>query len=104
MHNVPLASRLLAPVPLAMLLLGTVLNVVIIAEATYLRAHKQEKLMVASILGAVYALPVIFFITRSATPHGGAWGTAAAYAFSSIVGLTYATYLFFKWRRIWHQE
>jgi O-antigen/teichoic acid export membrane protein len=104
MHNVPLASRLLPPVPLAMLLIGTVLNVVIIAEATYLRAHKQEKLMVASILGAVYALPVIFFITRRVTPHGGAWGTSAAYAFGSIFGLCYATYLFFKWRRIWHQD
>jgi hypothetical protein len=103
LHGVLLASRLLPPVPLAMLFFGTVANVVVIAEALYLRAHKQEKFMVNSILGAIYCIPVAFVIGRMQTPHGGSWGIAAAYALgSAVIGLGYGTYTFFKWRRIWH--
>ena len=103
LHGVLLASRLLPPVPLAMLFFGTVANVVVIAEALYLRAHKQEKFMVNSILGAVYCIPVAFVIGRLQTPHGGSWGIAAAYAVgSAVIGLGYGTYTFLKWRRIWH--
>jgi hypothetical protein len=103
LHGVLLASRLLPPVPLAMLFFGTVANVIVIAEALYLRAHKQEKFMVNSILGAVYCIPVAFVIGRLQTPHGGSWGIAAAYAVgSAVIGLGYGTYTFFKWRRIWH--
>jgi hypothetical protein len=104
LHNVLLASRLLPPVPLAMLFFGTVANVIVIAEALYLRAHKQEKFMVNSILGAIYCIPVAFVIGRMQTPHGGSWGIAASYALgSAVIGLGYGTYTFFKWRRIWHE-
>ncbi len=103
LKGVPLASRLLPPLPLAMLFFGTVGNVIVIGEALYIRAHKQEKFMVNSILGAVYSLPVAYFIGRSLGPHGGAWGIAAAYAVgTAIIGLGYGTYTFLKWRRIWH--
>jgi O-antigen/teichoic acid export membrane protein len=103
MHHTLLASRLLAPFPLAMLLLGTIANIVIIAEAIYLRAHKQEKFMINSLVGAAYVIPVVLFIARRQTPHGGAWGVTAAYAFGSLfIGLGPATYTFLKWRRIWH--
>jgi hypothetical protein len=103
LHGVLLASRLLAPVPLAMLLFGTVANVIVIAEALYIRAHKQEKFMVNSILGALYCIPVAFIIGRRQTHYGGSWGIAAAYAVgAAVIGLGYGTYTFLKWRRIWH--
>jgi hypothetical protein len=103
MHHVLLASRLLPPIPLAMLLFGTWANVVVIAEALYIRAHKQEKFMVNSIVGAVYCIPVALMIGRIPTAHGGAWGISAAYAVGSItIGLGFGTYTFLKWRRIWH--
>jgi O-antigen/teichoic acid export membrane protein len=87
-----------------LLFFGTVANVIVIAEALYLRAHKQEKFMVNSILGAIYCIPVAFVIGRMQTPHGGSWGIAAAYAVgSAVIGLGYGTYTFFKWRRIWHE-
>ena len=102
-HGVLLASRLLAPVPLAMLLFGTLGNIVVFSEALYLRAHKQEKFMINSILGAVYTAPVAYFLGRSQNPHGGAWGIAAAYAVGTLViGLGYGTFTFLRWRRIWH--
>jgi O-antigen/teichoic acid export membrane protein len=105
MHHTLLSSRLLPPVPLAMLLFGTLTNVVVIAEATYIRAHKQEKFMVNSLLGAAYVIPVILLVARRVTPHGGAWGVCAAYAIGGLtIGLGYGTYTFLKWRRIWHAD
>jgi hypothetical protein len=103
MGNTLLAYRLLPPVPFAMLLFGTVLNIVVTAEAIYIRAHKQEKFLVNSLLGAAYVIPVVLFIARSHSSHGGSWGIAAAYAAGSLfIGLGYGTYTFLKWRRIWH--
>jgi hypothetical protein len=103
LHGVLLAHRLLPPVPLSMLLFGTVGNVVVFGEALYLRAHKQEKFMVNSLLGAAYIAPLTFFLGRLQTAHGGAWGITAAYAAGTVViGLGYGTYTFLKWRRIWH--
>ncbi len=102
-HGVLLAGRLLAPLPLAMLFFGTVGNIVVFAEALYLRAHKQEKFMVNSILGALYIAPLAYGLGRWQNAHGGAWGIAAAYALGTLViGLGYGTYTFWRWRRIWH--
>ena len=102
-HGVPLASRMLPPLPLLLLLAGTVMNIVVFAEALYLRAHKQEKFMVNSILGAVYIVPIALLVARMHGPHGGAWGIAVAYAVGGVViGLGYGTYTFLKWRRLWH--
>ncbi len=102
-HGTLLATRLLAPVPLAMLLFGTLGNIIVFAEALYLRAHKQEKFMLNSIAGAVYIAPVALLLGRWQNPHGGAWGIAAAYAVGTLfIGLGYGTYTFLRWRRIWH--
>jgi O-antigen/teichoic acid export membrane protein len=102
-HGTLLSTRLLAPVPLGMLFFGTVGNIVVFAEALYLRAHKQEKFMINSIAGAVYIAPVAFLLGRWQNPHGGAWGIAAAYAVGTLfIGLGYGTYTFLRWRRIWH--
>jgi hypothetical protein len=103
LHGVRLASRLLPPLPLALLFFGTVANIIVFAEALYLRAHKQEKFMVNSIAGALYIAPLAYLLARWQNPHGGAWGIAAAYALGSLViGLGYGTYTFTRWRRIWH--
>ena len=103
LHGVLLASRLLAPLPLALLFFGTVGNIVVFAEALYLRAHKQEKFMVNSIAGAVYIAPLAYLLGRWQNPHGGAWGIAAAYAVGTVfIGLGYGTYTFLRWRRVWH--
>ncbi len=103
LHGVLLASRLLAPFPLAMLFLGTLGNVVIFAEALYVRAHKQEKFMGNSIAGAVYIAPLAYVLSRWQNPHGGAWGISVAYALGTLfIGLGYGTYTFLHWRRVWH--
>jgi len=95
----PLAGRLLAPLPLAMLLAGSVGNNIVSAEAMYLRAHKQEKFMLNSIIGALYTAPMVWLLGRS---HGAA-GIAAGYlAGTLVIGLGFGTYTFQKYRRLWH--
>lgn len=103
LHGVLLASRLLPPLPLAMLFLGTLGNVIVFAEALYLRAHKQEKFMANSVAGALYIAPLAYLLSRWQNPHGGAWGIAVAYAVGTLfIGLGYGTYTFLRWRRVWH--
>ncbi len=95
----PLAGRLLAPLPLAMLLAGSVGNNVVSAEAMYLRAHKQEKFMLNSIVGALYTVPMVWLLGRD---YGSA-GIAAGYLLGTVViGLGFGTYTFQKYRRLWH--
>ena len=95
----PLAGRLLAPLPLAMLLAGSIGNNIVSAEAMYLRAHKQEKFMLNSIVGALYTAPMVWLLGRS---HGAA-GIAAGYlAGTLVIGLGFGTYTFQKYRRLWH--
>ncbi len=100
-HHVALGLRLLSPAPLAMLLGATVLNIIVFAEALYLRAHKQEKFMANAILFALWMTPAsLFFGSRY-----GSYGVAASYlAGAAVVGLGHGTYTFLKWRRIWHHD
>ena len=98
-HHVPLAARLLAPLPFAMLLAGSIGNNIVAAEAMYLRAHKQERFMINSIVGALYTAPMVYLLgTRF-----GSLGIASGYLAGTIViGLGFGTYTFLRWRRIWH--
>ena len=98
-HHVPLASRLLAPLPFAMLLAGSIGNNIVSAEAMYLRAHKQEKFMLNSIVGALYTVPMVWLLGRSF----GSLGITGGYLLGTIViGLGFGSYTFLKYRRQWH--
>ena len=98
-HDYSLAFRILPPIPLALLFLGHLGNVIVFAEALYLRAHKQEKFMINSIAGALYIVPMALIFGRS---HG-AYGIAVSYLLGTIViGLGYGTYTFLRYRRLWH--
>jgi hypothetical protein len=100
-HHVPFALRLLPPLPLAMLLTATILNIVVFAEALYLRAHKHEKFMINSILGALWIAPTALFLGQ----RSGALGIAATNLLATaVIGLGYGTFTFQKWRRIWHNS
>jgi O-antigen/teichoic acid export membrane protein len=92
------AQRLLAPLPLAILLLYMIVNVVISAEAYYLRAHKQEVFFVNSLVGAVAVTICTFIFGR----RYGAQGIVASTCLLNWAGLVWATYKFRKYRRLWH--
>jgi hypothetical protein len=98
-HHIPFSLRLLPPLPLGMLLFITVCNIIVFGEAIYLRAHKQEKFMVTSVLGALWTFPMALLFGR----WYGATGIALEYLCGTIViGVGCGTYIFLKYRRIWH--
>jgi len=97
--RIPFAHRLLDPVSLGILLVTAPLNVIIFAEATYLRAHKQEKFLLNSVLGAIFVGSSTYFLGKSYSALGIVTGTLLV---GLVFGLPFATYVFLKYRRIWH--
>lgn len=94
-------DRLLSPVCIAGLLLATAVNVVVFGEALYLRAHKQEKFLLNSILGAALVAPSTYFLGRL---YGAEGMIAGNLAIALLMGLPLGTFMFFKYRRLWHQD
>jgi hypothetical protein len=100
-HGNALSLRMLPPKTLALLFAGHALNVIVFAEAMYLRAHKQEKFMTNSILGALWMAPTAFFFGRTY----GAYGIAMCYFWGTIlIGIGYGTYTFLRYRKLWHAD
>ena len=97
--HVRFAQRLLDPVALGLLLLATLINVVIFGEAIYLRAHKQEKFLIPSIVGAILTACSTYFLGK----HYGALGmTSGNLMIGLLMGLPSATFILIRYRRIWH--
>jgi hypothetical protein len=99
--NMHFADRLLNPACIAGLLLATAVNVVVFGEALYLRAHKQEKFLLNSILGALLVSPSAYFLGRF---YGAQGIVAGNLAIALLMGLPLGTYVFLKYRRLWHME
>jgi O-antigen/teichoic acid export membrane protein len=99
--RLPFAHRLLDPTSIAFLLLITIMNVIVIAEATYLRAHKQEKFLLLSVLGAVLVACSTYFLGR---PYGAFGMVTGSLLVGLTTGLPLGTYTFLKYRRIWHAQ
>jgi hypothetical protein len=97
----PLAERLLPPLPLLILMVATVLNHVVSAEATYLRAFKREPFVIV--------FPPIFVITSIGSlvvaRRFGATGMVTVLAVAmAVVGIGGGTMLFVARRRQWREE
>jgi hypothetical protein len=97
-QHLKFAQRLLRPMSLGILLLSVISNVVVIGEACYLRAHKEEKFLLNSIVGAVLVGASTFFLGKLY----GAEGMVIGYCILNFVGLLWGTLVFRKYRRIWH--
>ncbi len=101
MKHPGLAHRLLSPTLIAIMLLTTAMNVVVTAEATYLRAHKQEKFLINSVLGAIFVGSAAYFLGRS---YGAAGIVMGNLVIAILLGLGGGTYVFWKYRRLWHAD
>jgi hypothetical protein len=99
--HVPFAQRLLSPTALAILLLATILDTIVFAEALYLRAHKQEKFLLNSVLGALLVGASTFFLGRS---YGAIGVVSGSLLIGLVMGLPLGTYTFLKYRRAWHED
>jgi hypothetical protein len=94
------SQRLLEPSLIAIMLVSTIVNIVIFGEAYYLRAHKQEKFFLNSLLGAI----TVGLSTVVLGRRYGAAGMVVGYCVLNIAGLGWATQVFVKYRRIWHEK
>jgi O-antigen/teichoic acid export membrane protein len=99
MRGMPFSHRMLPPLPFGLLLLAVICNQLVSAAALYLRAHKQEKFLLNSVLGAIFTGSSTYFLGR----RYGAIGVTAGYlAVSIVVGLGLGAWTFMKYRREWH--
>ena len=99
--HIGFAQRLLGPASLGILLLATLTNVVVFGEALYLRAHKQEKFLLNSVLGALLTACSTYFLGK----QYGAFGMVSGnLAIGLLIGLPLGTYTFIKYRKAWHAD
>jgi O-antigen/teichoic acid export membrane protein len=99
LRHMSFAQRLLPPLPFAFLLLSMNINQAVNSMALYLRAHKQEKFLLNSILGAIFLILTAFLLGR---PFGALGMTAGQLCGTLTIGLGLGGYTFFKFRRLWH--
>lgn len=98
-RHLPLSHRMLGPASFGILLLSMTVNHIVFAEALYLRAHKQEKFLATSVVGACLMTASTFLLGR----RFGAMGMVSGYCFINLIGgLGFGSYIFFKYRKLWH--
>ena len=97
--HIRFAQRILDPGILCVLLLSTGMNVAVFGQALYLRAHKQEKFLFNSVVGAILVSSSTYFLGR---PYGAAGMVLGYFAIALFFGLPSALFVFTKYRRAWH--
>jgi hypothetical protein len=97
-RHIAFAQRLLDPILIGMLMIYMITNVVVFAQAYYLRAHKQEVFFVNSLVGAVSVTMCTLIFGR----YYGAKGIVVSCCIGSLLGLAWTTHKFRKYRRLWH--
>jgi O-antigen/teichoic acid export membrane protein len=78
----------------------TITNQVIFSLASYLRSHKQEPLLLSSLVGAVLTLFFSYFFAK----WFGVFGMVASNCMLTLfVGLGWVIYIFIQKRKEWHR-
>lgn len=96
--NLMLLQRFLGVVPMATLFLAWILLIVIYGLASYMRAHKEEPMVMISILTAIYIVISTFLVIKYMPPQYLFLGFLTA----QIWGLPATAILFMKKRKEWH--
>jgi O-antigen/teichoic acid export membrane protein len=99
-HHLRFAHRVLSPLPFTLLLMSVPLNVLVFAQAYYLRAHKQERFLVNSVVGAASVVLSSYLLGRLY----GAMGMVTGYLLINLAGIGWATAVFRKYRGMWHGQ
>jgi len=97
----PLAGRVLPPLPLLLLIAATLLNHIVLTEASYLRAWKREPFLI------IYAPMCLITVAGSllvAKRFGVTGMIAVLLGAVAIIGVCGGTLLFLARRREWHGE
>jgi O-antigen/teichoic acid export membrane protein len=97
-QHIRFAQRLLDPSSIALLMIYMITNVLIFAEAYYLRAHKHEVFLINSLVGAITVTVCTLMFGRIY----GAKGIVVSCCIGNLLSLAWATQKFRKYRRLWH--
>jgi len=100
-RHIAFAQRVLPPLPFAFLLASMCINQVVNAWALYLRAHKQEKFLIPSVVGATALTLSTYFLGRR---FGSLGMTSGQIVLAIVIGLGLGYYTFSKYRRLWHDS
>jgi hypothetical protein len=92
-------ARFLGLGPASLLVLATIVNQVIVSQATYLRAHKREPLMWLSLANGLATGLLVIALGR----FYGAPGVCLAYVFVQTCILICVSVVWKNCRRVWHQ-
>ena len=96
----PFSSRILPPLPTALLLLGTVVNSATMGISVYLRAHKREPLPLVYLLTALIVLASSLVLGK----RFGAIGITAGYLGAlALIQLPLSIIVFRRRRTEWHR-
>jgi O-antigen/teichoic acid export membrane protein len=93
-----LGVRLLDLIPTFYLVLATVLNQIVFAEAFYLRAHKQEPFLVLSLTGGLATALLACWAGKQYSTVG----VSLSYCIVGIGLLPWASTIFWQCRQKWH--
>lgn len=100
-ESMPVAYRILDPLPFLLLILATIFAYVTYAQSTYLRAHKVEPFMMLSLISAA----LIGGFTISLGKEYGAIGLMSVYAaVYLIVGIGWGSKIFYSKRAEWKKN
>jgi len=93
------SERFLEPLPFALLVAALMASTIFLAEAVYLRAHKQEPLLGVFIASAIAVAASTLILGRAYGATGMMLGYFAATLVISVGG---GTFVFLRKRREWH--
>lgn len=96
-----LDGRLLGPLPLGLMMGAAVASHVVAAEAVYLRAHKQEPLLIPSLVGGLCVCLSSYFLGR---PFGATGMMGGYLVLSLVLGAGLGTLVFVRKRSEWHRD
>ena len=97
--QIPLAKRLLSPLPTGLFLIAAIFMQIAQCQTAYLRAHKQEPIVIISVTGSL----LIGLGVWTLGSKYGSTGAAASYMTVIIFSLIWETYIWSKCRAIWHK-
>lgn len=96
--NHPFATRLLPPLPMALLLFGVVAALALHPTGVYLRAHKKEPYVAMSIVAGL----LIGLLSLVLGRKFGAIGVSTAYLVSNLILFPWGLFIFYRCRHEWH--
>jgi O-antigen/teichoic acid export membrane protein len=97
-YNVPLAHRLLPPLPTGLFITAQIIVVSSLAVTAYLRAHKKEPLMTLNLANAAMIATCALILGR---PFG-AVGVAAGYLATTALAVPLIYFIWSRLRAQWH--